>query len=147
LIDGGGGGESACVPSRGRREGIWSCGRGECKSRVVVSCHPSLHIFECELLLYSTLPQVPAPQNVKRKVTINDIIEECGFGRFQWLYLTLFGLIYLSDAAEVALSGIILNTLKCEWNLSTLEEGMIPFMILVSYALGSVIGKHIPYRP
>ena len=76
----------------------------------------------------------------KDQTSLHDLIEECGFGTFQWLYLTLFGLIYLSDAAEIALSGIILSTLKCEWDLSSLEEGLIPFMVLVSYAIGSVVG-------
>eukprot|EP00116_Pleurobrachia_bachei_P015743 sb/3476005/ len=40
----------------------------------------------------------------KKGLDLNEAIELCGFGTFQWLYMMLFGIIYLSDAAEIALS-------------------------------------------
>jgi MFS family permease len=72
-----------------------------------------------------------------RCITVDEAIETIGFGKFQLGMLAYTGLVWLADAAEMILLSFIGPAAKCEWGLSSSEEGAISSMVFAGIFLGA----------
>ena len=70
---------------------------------------------------------------------LNDIYHQLGRGLTQYLYWAATGLIAYSDYAELTIISVVLPSVRCEWNLSTLFETILTMSVFVSYAIFAVI--------
>ncbi len=69
-------------------------------------------------------------------LTVDDAIDNIGFGPFQ-LVMTLFcGLLMIADAMEIMFLPIITPKVRCQWNLSLVEEATISSVTLFGAFLG-----------
>ncbi|XP_063673822.1 putative transporter svop-1 [Bolinopsis microptera] len=93
----------------------------------------------------SSPPQPPPPNPYKKVIDdeemfeVNTVIEKTGWGWYQYKVVFVMGIMSFADAAEVWLATIILQNLKCEWNLTSLEKALIPAIVYFFYAIGSII--------
>eukprot|EP00112_Aurelia_sp_Birch-Aquarium-sp1_P025298 Seg834.4 transcript_id=Seg834.4/GoldUCD/mRNA.D3Y31 product="Synaptic vesicle 2-related protein" protein_id=Seg834.4/GoldUCD/D3Y31 len=71
------------------------------------------------------------------QLTIDQIIERIGFGKFQVKLMFLVGLAWMADGCEMMLLSILGPTLKCVWFLSSLQEALITTTVFVGQMLGS----------
>eukprot|EP00116_Pleurobrachia_bachei_P003689 sb/3463951/ len=69
---------------------------------------------------------------------VNDAIERAGWGWYHTKVLFVMGFMSFADAAEIVLTTIIIKNLKCEWDLSSFEKSMIPAVIFIFFAIGSM---------
>jgi MFS family permease len=72
-----------------------------------------------------------------RCITVDEAIETIGFGKFQLGMLGYTGLVWLADAAEMILLSFIGPAAKCEWGLSSSEEGAISSVVFAGIFLGA----------
>ncbi|CAM6017667.1 unnamed protein product [Sphagnum balticum] len=72
-----------------------------------------------------------------RCITVDEAIETIGFGKFQLGMLAYTGLVWLADAAEMILLSFIGPAAKCEWGLSSSEEGAISSVVFAGVFLGA----------
>lgn len=69
---------------------------------------------------------------------LNTVLEVAGFGRYQIFFMMVLGMMSFADAAEIFMASVILKDMKCDFNLSPIEEAVIPAIVLFFYAIGSV---------
>ena len=62
----------------------------------------------------------------KTSVTIDQAIEEIGYGKFQRRLLVICGLGWAADAMEVLLIAFILPAIGEEWGLTPTQKGFWP---------------------
>ncbi len=78
------------------------------------------------------------PDNTKDdKISLDDMIDTLGFGKFQLFILVVSGILWLSDGMEVLLMSILGPVLKCEWRLESWQEALITTANLAGIILGS----------
>ena len=87
---------------------------------------------------YSLPKKVTSNKQPERVYTVDDAIEKIGFGPFQ-IFITVFcGLLWVADAMELMLLSILSPIVKCQWDLSNLEEAMITSVVFLGIFLGGV---------
>eukprot|EP00116_Pleurobrachia_bachei_P003135 sb/3463397/ len=69
---------------------------------------------------------------------VNDAIERAGWGWYHTKVLFVMGFMSFADAAEIWLATVIIKDLKCEWDLSSFQKSMIPAVVYIFYAFGSM---------
>ncbi|XP_024368939.1 organic cation/carnitine transporter 7 [Physcomitrium patens] len=74
-----------------------------------------------------------------KNITVEEAIETIGFGKFQLGILTYTGLAWLADAAEMILLSFIGPSAKCEWGLSSFEEGAITSAVFAGIFVGAYV--------
>jgi hypothetical protein len=65
--------------------------------------------------------------------TINDAIEYCGLGPFQFLMLFITGLSWAADAMELLLIGFVLPILARQWGVDEITQA--PFIASASFVV------------
>ena len=70
---------------------------------------------------------------------LGEIYELVGLGPAQYLYWVLTFLIATSDYVELTLLSVILPTLRCIWDLSSVFEAVTTISVFGSYALSAVV--------
>lgn len=78
--------------------------------------------------------------------TADEIIEYMGLGTYQKLWICLYGFSSMAQASEVTLGSVIINTLTCEWDLSLIEEALIPFLVIMAALPGDYLGGYFSDR-
>eukprot|EP00116_Pleurobrachia_bachei_P000701 sb/3460963/ len=73
---------------------------------------------------------------------VNDAIEKAGWGWYQHKVLFVMGLMSFADCAEITLATIIIKDLKCEWDLTSAEDSLIPAVVYFFYAIGSMVSGY-----
>ncbi|XP_038059039.1 synaptic vesicle 2-related protein-like isoform X2 [Patiria miniata] len=79
----------------------------------------------------------PVTQFDLEEYTLEDAIEQIGFGRFQMKISVLTGLCWMADAFEIMLLSILAPALLCRWHLSRWEEAFITTVVFVGYLISS----------
>ena len=87
---------------------------------------------------YSFPEEGTSNKQPERVYTVDDAIEKIGFGPFQILIAVFCGLMWVADAMELMLLSILSPIVKCQWDLSNLEEAMITSVVFFGIFLGGV---------
>lgn len=75
------------------------------------------------------------PQNTA-EVSVDDAIEQIGFGRFQIVLVAICGLIQAVDAIEMLLLAVLGPSLSCEWKLNGQEVAFITTSVFLGMLIG-----------
>lgn len=65
--------------------------------------------------------------------------ERIGFGKYQYIVITLLGLIFVADGIEMSAMSLILPILKIEWEISENLQAVIGSALFVGFFFGSLI--------
>jgi MFS family permease len=65
--------------------------------------------------------------------------ERIGFGKYQYIVISLLGLIFVADGIEMSAMSLIFPILKIEWNISENLQALIGSALFVGFFLGSLI--------
>ncbi|XP_071946650.1 synaptic vesicle 2-related protein-like isoform X2 [Antedon mediterranea] len=71
--------------------------------------------------------------------TVDEAVENIGFGLFQIKLSGLTGLCWMADAMEMMILSILSPELRCVWNLSRVEEAMITTVVFIGMLLSSTL--------
>ena len=71
------------------------------------------------------------------KISLDDLIDAFGFGKFQLFILVASGILWLSDGIEIMLLSILGPVLMCEWRLESWQEASISTAVFAGIILGS----------
>jgi MFS family permease len=65
--------------------------------------------------------------------------ERIGFGRYQYIVISLLGLIFIADGIEMSAMSLIFPILKIEWSISENLQALIGSALFIGFFLGSLI--------
>ncbi|KAM4036175.1 synaptic vesicle glycoprotein 2B isoform 1-T2 [Anomaloglossus baeobatrachus] len=68
-----------------------------------------------------------------------NIIEECGHGRFQWTLFIVLGLALMADGVEVFVVGFVLPSAEKDMCLSRSNKGMLGLIVYLGMMLGAFV--------
>ncbi|CAH2274303.1 synaptic vesicle glyco 2B [Pelobates cultripes] len=68
-----------------------------------------------------------------------NIIQECGHGRFQWTLFFVLGLALMADGVEVFVVGFVLPSAEKDMCLSRSNKGMLGLIVYVGMMLGAFV--------
>uniref|UniRef100_A0A7M4G2D0 Synaptic vesicle glycoprotein 2B n=2 Tax=Crocodylus porosus TaxID=8502 RepID=A0A7M4G2D0_CROPO len=68
-----------------------------------------------------------------------NIIEECGHGRFQWTLFFVLGLALMADGIEVFVVGFVLPSAEKDMCLSSSNKGMLGLIVYLGMMVGAVM--------
>lgn len=74
---------------------------------------------------------------------MEEIIEKCGFGRFQYKLMIVCGLVFMADAMEIMLLSFLQIVLKSEWALSSNEQASITSVVFLGELPGSIFWGYL----
>jgi len=77
------------------------------------------------------------PNEQGHTYTIEDAVEQLGFGKFQFNLSILTGMAWMADAMELMILSIIAPALRCEWKLSTVKEAFISTVVFIGMMCSS----------
>ena len=69
--------------------------------------------------------------------TVDEAIDEIGFGPFQLVMLCVTGLAWMGDAMEMMLLSFLGPAARCEWGISPRQEGMLTSVVFVGMLFGA----------
>ena len=84
--------------------------------------------------------------SAQRDVFVEKVLAEIGLGRFQLILYFTVGLAVLADGSEMLVISLITRGLQEEWNLSSVQKGLMGSSIFLGFAIGSVAGGTIADR-
>jgi putative MFS transporter len=67
------------------------------------------------------------------------VVDDIGFGYFQWRAVLLGGGIWAADGAELLLIGSITSALSADWHLSGTQRGMVVTLVFVGVLVGNAL--------
>lgn len=59
--------------------------------------------------------------------------DRIGFGRYQYIIITLLGIIFLADGIEMSAISLIFPLLKAEWNISEAMQAWIGSVLFIGF--------------
>ncbi|XP_028941385.1 synaptic vesicle glycoprotein 2B isoform X2 [Antrostomus carolinensis] len=68
-----------------------------------------------------------------------NIIEECGHGRFQWTLFFVLGLALMADGVEVFVVGFVLPSAEKDMCLTSSNKGMLGLIVYLGMMVGAVM--------
>ncbi|XP_073424839.1 synaptic vesicle glycoprotein 2B [Dendrobates tinctorius] len=68
-----------------------------------------------------------------------NIIEECGHGRFQWTLFIVLGLALMADGVEIFVVGFVLPSAEKDMCLSRSNKGMLGLIVYLGMMLGAFV--------
>ncbi len=71
------------------------------------------------------------------KISLDDLIDILGFGKFQFFILAVSAILWLSDGVEIMLLSILGPVLQCEWQLESWQEALISTAVFGGIIIGS----------
>ena len=83
------------------------------------------------------LPPLPSTSN-DQVYTVDDAIDQIGFGPFQLIITVFCGLLWIADAMELMILSILSPAVKCQWRLSDFEEASITSVVFVGFLVGGL---------
>lgn len=69
--------------------------------------------------------------------TLDEALNNVGFGKFQFLLLLFAGLGLVAEAMEVMILSFIGPAIKSEWGLSSSQESLLTSVVFAGLLLGS----------
>ena len=89
-----------------------------------------------------TSPVVDEPEKMdathEHRYALEDAVEAIGFGKFHILLTLCAGLLWASDSMEIAINALLPPTLVCEWNLTSVQEALIPTVNFIGQGVGAL---------
>jgi len=85
---------------------------------------------------------LPIPDEVRKPGgprQTDDVIDDIGFGYFQWRAVFLGGGIWAADGAELLLIGSITSALSADWNLNGTQRGLVVTLVFVGVLTGNAL--------
>uniref|UniRef100_A0A8C4DV99 Major facilitator superfamily (MFS) profile domain-containing protein n=1 Tax=Dicentrarchus labrax TaxID=13489 RepID=A0A8C4DV99_DICLA len=91
--------------------------------------------------------EVKAAQRAARAVSeleelseqYEDIMEDCGHGKFQWTLFVVLGLALMADGVECFVVAFVLPSAEKDLCLSNAEKGMLGLMVFLSMMVGAFL--------
>eukprot|EP00746_Dinoflagellata_sp_MGD_P081408 gnl/MRDRNA2_/MRDRNA2_32383_c0_seq2.p1 gnl/MRDRNA2_/MRDRNA2_32383_c0~~gnl/MRDRNA2_/MRDRNA2_32383_c0_seq2.p1 ORF type:complete len:485 (+),score=85.62 gnl/MRDRNA2_/MRDRNA2_32383_c0_seq2:256-1710(+) len=74
---------------------------------------------------------------------IPDVIEQLGFGSYQYVQTVVGGGVFIADGAEMLLIGSITMAVSKEWGLSASERAMVVSIVFIGVLFGNLAGGSI----
>ncbi|GFT49627.1 putative transporter svop-1 [Trichonephila clavipes] len=71
--------------------------------------------------------------------TVDDVVNNAGYGKFQIRLLILAGLGWIADSCEIFVLSIIGQLLACEWTIYRGQLAIITNAVFAGFAIGSVV--------
>ncbi|GMR44877.1 hypothetical protein PMAYCL1PPCAC_15072, partial [Pristionchus mayeri] len=71
--------------------------------------------------------------------TVHEAIESAGFSRFQYILCAIGGLSWLASATEIMLLAILSPSLKCEWQLTSVQQALCSTSVFLGWMVSSPI--------
>ncbi|XP_046839414.1 synaptic vesicle 2-related protein-like [Xenia sp. Carnegie-2017] len=71
--------------------------------------------------------------------TVEEVVEEVGFGKFQILLLFVAGFSWMADAMEMMILAILGPVSRCEWFLKAWEEALLSTVVFVGMFVSSAL--------
>ncbi|XP_066290495.1 synaptic vesicle 2-related protein-like [Branchiostoma lanceolatum] len=71
--------------------------------------------------------------------TVEDAVEELGFGRFQIKLYLWCGLAYMAIAMEIMIITVLSSELQCEWHLSSWHQAFLSTSIFIGIMIGAYV--------
>jgi MFS family permease len=71
--------------------------------------------------------------------TVEDAVNEIGYGPFQVLLTVFCGLLWLSESMEFLLLSVLSPAVKCQWSLSNTEEALITSVVFAGFFIGGFL--------
>uniref|UniRef100_A0AAY4E1V6 Major facilitator superfamily (MFS) profile domain-containing protein n=1 Tax=Denticeps clupeoides TaxID=299321 RepID=A0AAY4E1V6_9TELE len=68
-----------------------------------------------------------------------DIMEDCGHGRFQWTLFVVLGLALMADSVECFVVSFVLPSAEKDMCLSNAEKGMLGLIVFLGMMLGAFV--------
>eukprot|EP00298_Acanthocystis_sp_HF-20_P012353 c19846_g2_i1.p1 GENE.c19846_g2_i1~~c19846_g2_i1.p1 ORF type:complete len:539 (+),score=191.52 c19846_g2_i1:549-2165(+) len=78
----------------------------------------------------------PSKHN-ERTFTVEEAIDEIGFGSTQVIVITIVGLCWIADSMEMLLLSFIGPQLRCVWELSSFDEALITTVVFIGMMIGA----------
>ncbi|XP_068191197.1 synaptic vesicle 2-related protein-like [Antennarius striatus] len=76
-------------------------------------------------------------------LTVDDVLETIGFGKFQWKLFILTGLSWTGEAMEMMILSILSPQLHCEWRLPSYMVAVMTSVVFVGTSVGSPLWGHV----
>lgn len=83
------------------------------------------------------VPGVQATQAQHPTWTVDEAIDDIGFGPYQLVMLCVTGLAWMGDAMEMMLLSFLGPAARCEWGISPRQEGMLTSVVFVGMLFGA----------
>lgn len=74
--------------------------------------------------------------NYEKVYTVNEAIDKLGLGPFQILVTVFCGILWLADAMEFMILSVLSPAVKCQWDLSAVEEAVITSVVFLGLFFG-----------
>ncbi|TNM91949.1 hypothetical protein fugu_018961 [Takifugu bimaculatus] len=72
-------------------------------------------------------------------LTVDDVLEYIGFGKFHWRISFINGLAWVADAMEIIIMTILSPQLRCEWRLESYQVAVMSSVVFLAMGIGSPI--------
>ncbi|CAF99251.1 unnamed protein product, partial [Tetraodon nigroviridis] len=69
-------------------------------------------------------------------LTVDDVLDYIGFGKFQWTISFICGLAWAGDAMEVIILTILSSQLHCEWRLRSYQMALMSSVVFLAVGIG-----------
>ncbi|XP_029693535.1 synaptic vesicle 2-related protein-like isoform X2 [Takifugu rubripes] len=83
--------------------------------------------------------QVPAAAPITGTLTVDDVLEYIGFGKFHWRISFINGLAWVADAMEIIIMTILSPQLRCEWRLESYQVALMSSVVFLAMGIGAPI--------
>lgn len=81
----------------------------------------------------------PSPQTPRSTISLDEVLQNLGVGRFHWRLWLISGLGFAAAAIEVVLAAFLLPVLRKEWNLSEYRLALLPTVVGIGSLTGGVL--------
>ncbi|GMT36685.1 hypothetical protein PFISCL1PPCAC_27982, partial [Pristionchus fissidentatus] len=75
--------------------------------------------------------------------SLNEAIESCGFGKFQWIVSGIGGFAWVACAMVVMLLSVLSPSLECEWKLTPVEQALSTTSLFLGWMISSPVWGRI----
>ena len=76
---------------------------------------------------------------LESQFTIDEAVEEIGFGFLQMKLMFFSCLVWIADSMEIMLLAILGPVVRCQWSLTLYQEAFITTSVFIGMALGSTL--------
>uniref|UniRef100_H3CUJ7 SV2 related protein b n=1 Tax=Tetraodon nigroviridis TaxID=99883 RepID=H3CUJ7_TETNG len=94
--------------------------------------HPGLEVAAAAVRPPSRVFSYFQPQ----PLTVDDVLDYIGFGKFQWTISFICGLAWAGDAMEVIILTILSSQLHCEWRLRSYQMALMSSVVFLAVGIG-----------
>ncbi|XP_024142485.1 putative transporter SVOPL [Oryzias melastigma] len=84
--------------------------------------------------------------NNEKTFTVEDAVEEIGFGRFHVLLFVIMGSSSIVEAMEIMLLAVVSPEIRCEWKLDDWQVALVSTMVFLGFMLCGVLSGFIADR-